>query len=144
MNPITTANKLKTLRSLKGLTSEQVAKKAELNLNDYKILESGKVAVSVEKLEKVCNALGIDYKEWFEEDKSNVYVNNGEVKGSGGNLVDCENCYFYERSEEDTKMLEQLSAITEMLTKKLDDEILTRRVEQVLKKNPDLLDHKED
>ena len=142
MNPITTANKLKTLRSLKGLTSEQVAKKAELNLNDYKLLESGKVAVSVEKLEKVCNALGIDYKEWFEDDKSQVFVNNGEFKGGSGN-VNCDNCYFYERTEEDTQMLERLSALTEALTKKLDDEILARRIEQVLKKNPDLLDDKE-
>ncbi len=143
MNPVTTANKLKTLRSLKGLTSEQVAKKAELNLNDYKILESGKVAVSVEKLEKVCNALGIDYKEWFEDNKSNVFINSGEFKDNV-KVNNCENCYFYERSEEDIKMLEALSAITETLTKKLDDEILTRRVEQVLKKNPDLLDNKED
>ncbi len=144
MNPITTANKLKTLRSLKGLTSEQVAKKAELNLNDYKLLESGKVAVSVEKLEKVCNALGIDYKEWFEDDKSNIFINNGEIKDGSGILSNCENCYFYERTEEDTKMLERLSALTEALTKKLDDEILVRRIEQVLKKNPDLLDNKED
>ena len=143
MNPITTANKLKTLRSLKGLTSEQVAKKAELNLNDYKLLESGKVAVSVEKLEKACNALGIDYKEWFEDDKSNVFINNGEIKDGSGILSNCENCYFYERTEEDTQMLERLSALTEALTKKLDDEILTRRVEQVLKKNPDLMDDKE-
>ena len=146
MNPITTANKLKTLRSLKGLTSEQVAKKAELNLNDYKLLESGKVAVSVEKLEKVCDALGIDYKEWFENEQSQVFVNNGEIKIEQGaqNIGNCENCYFYERTEEDTKMLEQLSVLTEALTKKLDDEILTRRIEQVLKKNPDLLDNKED
>ena len=142
MNPVTTANKLKTLRSLKGLTSEQVAKKAELNLNDYKILESGKVAVSVEKLEKVCNALGIDYKEWFETDDSKVIVNTDfKDNAKGGNI--CDNCYFYERTEEDTQMLERLSALTEALTKKLDDEILTRRVEQVLKKNPDLLDDKE-
>ena len=143
MNPITTANKLKTLRSLKGLTSEQVAKKAELNLNDYKLLESGKVAVSVEKLEKVCNALGIDYKEWFENDKSNVFINNGEIKDNAKGISNCDNCYFYERTEEDTKMLERLSALTEALTKKLDDELLVRRIEQVLKNNPDLVDDKE-
>ena len=145
MNPITTANKLKTLRSLKGLTSEQVAKKAELNLNDYKLLESGKVAVSVEKLEKVCNALGIDYKEWFENEQSQVFVNNGEIKIEQGaqSIGNCENCYFYERTEEDTQMLERLSALTEALTKKLDDEILARRIEQVLKNNPDLMDDKE-
>ena len=144
MNPITTANKLRTLRNLKGMTPTQVAKKAELNLNDYYELESGKVAVSVEKLEKVCNALGVDYKEWFENDKSNVFINNGEIKDNAKGINNCENCYFYDRTEEDTKLLEQLSAITEMLAKKLDDEILARRIEQVLKKNPDLLDTEED
>ena len=144
MNPVTTANKLRTLRNLKGMTATQVAKKAELNLNDYYELESGKVAVSVEKLEKVCNALGVDYKEWFENDKSNVFINNGEIKNGSGILSNCESCYFYDRTEEDTKLLEQLSAITEMLAKKLDDEILARRIEQVLKKNPDLLDTEED
>ena len=143
MNPITTANKLKTLRSLKGLTTEQVAEKAQINLKDYKALESGKTAVSDEKLEKVCNALGVDYKEWFETDSSSVFINNGEIKDNAkGNF--CENCYFYERTEEDTKMLEQLSAITDMLAKKLDDEILSRKIEQVLKKNPDLTDDKEE
>ena len=142
MNPITTANKLKTLRNLKGLTTEQVAEKAKLNLNDYKALESGKVAVSVEKLEKVCDVLGVDFKEWFENDKSNVFINSGEFKDKVVN--NCENCYFYERTEEDTKMLETLLAIAEALAKKLDDEILTRRIEQVLKKNPDLTDNVEE
>ena len=144
MNPITTAKKLKTFRNIKGLTQEQVAEKAKLNLIDYKALESGEVAISEEKLGKACNALEIEMQEWFETDKSNVFINNGEVKGGSGTLSNCENCYFYERTEEDTKMLEGLSAITEALANKLDDEILSRRIEQVLKKNPDLLDNKED
>ena len=143
MNPITTANKLKTLRNLKGLTPEQVAEKAKLNLNDYKALESGKTTVSVEKLEKVCDALGVDFKEWFESDKSNVFINSGEFKDNV-KVNNCENCYFYERSDEDTQMLETLSAIAEALVKKLDDEILARRVEQILRKNPDLTDDKEE
>ena len=143
MNPITTANKLKTLRNLKGLTAEQVAQKAQLNLNDYKALESGKVAVSVEKLEKACDALGIDLKEWFESDRSNVIINTDfKDNAKGGNI--CENCYFYERSEEDTQMLETLSAIAEALVNKLDDEILARKIEQVLSKNPNLSDDKEE
>jgi len=143
MNPITTANKLKTLRSLKGLTSEQVAEKAQLNLDDYKALESGKTAVSAEKLEKACNALEIDMQEWFDSDSSSVFINNGEIKdNSKGNF--CENCYFYDRTEEDTKLLEQLSAITQLLANKLDDEILSRKIEEVLRQNPDLTDDKEE
>jgi transcriptional regulator with XRE-family HTH domain len=136
MNPITTANKLKTLRNLKGLTPEQVAEKAQLNLNDYKTLESGKVAVSVEKLEKACDALGVDYKEWFENEKSNVLINTDfKDNAKGGNI--CENCYFYERNEEDTEILETLSKLANTLAEKLDDEILAKKIEKVLKKGFD-------
>ena len=140
MNPITTANKLKTLRNLKGFTTEQVAEKAQLNLEDYKALESGKTVISVEKLEKACKGLGVDYKEWFENEQSNVFVDNEFHDNSIGI---CENCYFYQRSEEDTKMLEKLSALTEVLAKQLDEEIISRKIELVLKQNPDLLNTKE-
>jgi transcriptional regulator with XRE-family HTH domain len=144
MNPITTAYKLKTFRNLKGLTPEQVAEKAQLNLNDYKNLEAGKKAVSVEKLEKVCDALGIDFKEWFDTDKSQVYVNNGEIKVEGGsrNIGNCENCYFYERGEEDTQVLETLATLANSLAEKLDDEILAKKIDQVLRKNLDNLENK--
>jgi transcriptional regulator with XRE-family HTH domain len=142
MNPIITANKLRTLRNIKGLTPEQVSEKAQLNLKDYKALELGKTAVSVEKLEKACEALGIDFKEWFENDKSNVFINNGEVKGGSGILSSCENCYFYERNEEDTEMLATLATLANSLAEKLDDEILARKIEQVLRKNLDNLEDK--
>ena len=75
MNPVITAKKLKTLRELKGLSPEEVAEKAKLNLDDYKSLESGKTAVPKDKLAKACDALGFDVKVWFETDKSNVFIN---------------------------------------------------------------------
>ncbi len=122
MNPIATANKLKTLRTLKGLNPEQVAKKAKLNLDDYKAPEEGKTAVPHDKLEKACNALGVDIKEWFETDKSSVFINNGEIKGGSGNLSHCENCYFYERNEEDMDMIKDVTLALKEVIKKLDSE----------------------
>ncbi len=100
MNPITTANKLKVLRNLKGLTPEQVSEKAKLNLKDYKALEEGKTAVQQDKLTKACEALGVDVKEWFETDKSTVFINSGEFSGAGSGSH-CENCYFYQRNDDE-------------------------------------------
>ena len=140
MNPLTTASKLKTLRHLKGLSIEQVAEQAQLNLNDYKALEAGQTAVPVDKLEKACNALGINYKEWFEKEDSHVYVNHGEVKGGLGNNIDCENCYFYERNEEDTEMLQSLKILSKALANILDDELLARNIEKVLRSKKDKSD----
>ena len=138
MNPITIANKLKTLRNLKGLTPEQVAKKAELNLNDYKALESGKTAVSEEKLTKACDALGIDAKEWFETDGSNVFINNENEKV----VNNCENCYFYERNYQDMEMLKSLSKAMATILEKVNGEVIFRDVEKLLIKYSDKLDDK--
>jgi transcriptional regulator with XRE-family HTH domain len=133
MNPITTANKLKTLRTLKGLNPEQVAEKAKLNLDDYKALEEGKTAVPHDKLEKACNALGVDIKEWFETDKSSVFINNGEIKGGSGNLSHCENCYFYDRNEEDMDMIKDVTLALKEVINKLDSEWIWRGMERFLK-----------
>ncbi len=136
MNPITTANKLKTLRTLKGLSPEQVAEKARLNIDDYRALETGKTAVNSEKLEKACNALGVDAKEWFEDDKSNVFINSGEVsfKENSQQQLNCENCYFYDRNKEDMDMIADITLALKEVVKKLDTEWIWRGMEKYLKK----------
>ena len=133
MNPITTANKLKALRNFKGMSPEQVAEKAQLNLEDYNALEAGKTEVSIEKLEKACNALGIDYKEWFEKDNSQVYVNNGDIKRSFGNNLNCDSCYFYDRNEEDVELLNTLKTLSESIVRLLDNELLSRDIDKTLR-----------
>ena len=134
MNPITTANKLKTLRNFKGMSPEQVAEKAQLNLEDYNALEAGKTEVSIEKLEKACNALGIDYKEWFEKDNSQVYVNNGDIKVDGGsrNIGNCNTCYFYDRNEEDVELLNTLKTLTKSIVQLLNNETFSRNIDKTL------------
>ncbi len=134
MNPITTANKLKMLRTLKGLAPEQVAEKAKLNLDDYKSLEEGKTAVPHDKLEKACNALGVDIKEWFETDSAKVIINNGENSGNGAGSH-CENCYFYERNEEDMDMIKDVTLALKEVISKLDAEWIWRGMEKFLKEN---------
>ena len=135
MNPITTANKLKTLRTLKGLSPEQVAQKAELNLDDYMALEAGKNAVAEDKLAKACDALGVDIEEWFETDNSNVFINSGEVSitENSQQQLNCENCYFYNRNEEDIEMMNAMTAALKQMADKLSDEVLSRHVEKVLR-----------
>ena len=137
MNPITTASKLKSLRYLKGLSLEEVAKEAQLNLDDYKALETGKTKVSKDKLKKACNALGIDYKEWFEKDNSHFIVNHGEINNGS---VYCETCYYNSRSEENDEMLETLKSFISVMHKMLDEELFVRKIDKILserEKNPD-------
>ena len=138
MNPVTTASKLKTLRTLKGISPEEVAQKAQLDLDDYLSLESGKTAIKEDKLEKVCNALGIDIKEWFETDKSNVFINNGEIKGnssSGNQQVNCENCYFYQRSDDEMEIMKATSIALKELAERLDEGWISRNLEKFFRKN---------
>ncbi len=134
MNPVTTANKLKTLRTLKGLSPEEIAKKAQLNLEDYKALEEGKTAVRYDRLEKACDVLGVDIKEWFEADNSSVFINNGEIKVDNGNGMNhCETCNFYDRNEEDMEMIKNVTLALKDVIEKLDGEWIWRGMEKFLK-----------
>lgn len=46
-------------RLKKKLTQEQVAKKANINVNYYAVIERGEVNTSADKLTKIADALGI-------------------------------------------------------------------------------------
>lgn len=136
MNPITTANKLKTLRNLKGLTPEQVAAKAQLNISDYNALENGKTVVQHDKLKKACDALGVDVNEWFETDRSNVFINNGEIKVDNGNgMNSCENCYFYQRNDDEMDMIKAVSLSLKAIVERLDEGWLSRDLEKFFLEN---------
>ena len=122
MNPVSTANKLKTLRELKGVSQERIAEKAELNLEDYQSMELGEQPVSPQRLNKVCHALGVDFTEWFGKGKaSSVFVNNGSIHVSDQGVVvnNCENCFFISRSEEESELLKSLVNLVGVLVEKL-------------------------
>ena len=127
MNPIKTAKKLKALRTFKGMTSAEVAEKAALNLEDYEILESGKAMVETDKLAKVCKALDVDMKDWFDNEDTNIFINSGKFKS---NANSCGTCYFYLRSDEEMESLKTVSATLAVLVEKVQEIWLSRDLDK--------------
>lgn len=58
--------KVKLLRKDKGLSQEELAEKSSLNRPYISAIEQGKRNVSLEVMEKLAEALGIEIKEFFE------------------------------------------------------------------------------
>jgi transcriptional regulator with XRE-family HTH domain len=57
--------KIKTLRTEKNLTQEQLAEKAGISIDFLSLIERGRNAPSLESLEKIANALNIEVKDLF-------------------------------------------------------------------------------
>lgn len=52
--------RIKTARLKAKLTQAEVAKKAGINTNYYSVIERGEVNTTLEKLQKISKALGVD------------------------------------------------------------------------------------
>ena len=60
-----TKNKIKEIREQKGLTQEEVAKKAEIFPNYYAKIERGTINTSIEKAKKIAKALEVEVSDIF-------------------------------------------------------------------------------
>jgi putative transcriptional regulator len=58
-------NKIKEIREQKGLTQEEVAKKAGILPNYYAKIERGTINTSIEKANKIAKALGVEVSDIF-------------------------------------------------------------------------------
>lgn len=58
-------NKIKKIREQKGLTQEEVAKKAGISANYYAKIERGIINTSIEKANKIAKALGVKVSDIF-------------------------------------------------------------------------------
>lgn len=63
------ANKLKELRKQKNLTQEDLATDSDISRSTIAMVEAQRRDVTLDKIEKISNALGIEPKELFEFDK---------------------------------------------------------------------------
>ncbi len=64
--------RIKEIRTVKNLTQEAIAFKAEIDRTFMNHVENGKRNLSVETLEKViCNGLEVTFKEFFDTDVFN-------------------------------------------------------------------------
>jgi transcriptional regulator with XRE-family HTH domain len=53
-------SKIKAAREKRNLTQAEVAKKAGINTNYYSVIERGEVNTTLDKLQKISKALGIN------------------------------------------------------------------------------------
>ena len=65
MIPDKVGDRIKELRKIEGLSQEKLAFKAELDRTYVAGVESGKRNLSIKSLEKILNALGISFEEFF-------------------------------------------------------------------------------
>lgn len=101
------------VRQYKGLTQEQVAEKAQLNLDDYIAMEEGKRLENKERLEKACSALDIKVEDLFD---ANTYINYGEISGNQSSLFSTTN---YNQNS-DSAVIEDMAKNIKYVTKNLD------------------------
>lgn len=50
---------IKEIREKARLTQAEVAKKAKININYFAVIERGEVTTSIEKLQRIADALGV-------------------------------------------------------------------------------------
>ncbi len=52
--------RIKEIREKANMTQSEVAKKAKININYFAVIERGEVTTSIEKLQNIAEALGVD------------------------------------------------------------------------------------
>jgi transcriptional regulator with XRE-family HTH domain len=69
----TIGNKIRTIRESRGFTQKNMADKLNMSQTGYAKIERNQVDVAVTKLNKICEALGIDLIELVSFDESLVF-----------------------------------------------------------------------
>lgn len=78
---VNVGSNIKKLRELKGLTQENMAEELEMSTNGYGKIERGESEITVNKLEKISEILGMSINDVLSFDERSVFNNFGEVKG---------------------------------------------------------------
>jgi transcriptional regulator with XRE-family HTH domain len=60
--------RIKELRALKGFSQEELAARADIDRTYVNSVENGKRNISIVNIEKLVNALGLSFQEFFRSD----------------------------------------------------------------------------
>ena len=63
---------IKKLRNEKGISQEELANRAELDRTYITSVEKGRRNISIVNIEKICNALNVSLKEFFNSEEFDV------------------------------------------------------------------------
>lgn len=93
--------KIKKLRELKNYTQEYMAAQLEMSVSNYSRLERNEISITLDKLQLVSEALGVDYLDILTFDEKNVFnfINSLNGPNSQG--------YVFHQSNHSTENLER-------------------------------------
>lgn len=94
-------DKLKDLRQSKGITVYRLSQETGISQNHIRELESGKRNPSVETLRRLCDALGVNLSEMFNDSSDISYLSSDERE-----LIE----HFRKLSDEKSKLLLKIAS----------------------------------
>lgn len=116
---INIGDNIKKFRELKNITREQMASDLEMSLSGYSKIERGDTDLTISKIERIAEVLGIDIGQLLSFDASQIFniSNNNTVQGIGAKA---DHMYFHgdEYREKYIKILEEENVRLKGLLKK--------------------------
>ncbi|OCA79898.1 transcriptional regulator [Chryseobacterium contaminans] len=113
--------KLRTVRKRKGYTQQQVADAIATDVSNYSRKESGSVKIIHSEWDKIAKFLDVPVEEIYEDDDTNIVVNNpvfNDSPGSSGAIGNNVNNFSNELSIEVIKNLQDyISLLKEEISK---------------------------
>lgn len=114
-------NNIKKFRELKSLTREWMANELGISVSGYSKLERGEVDVTISKVYKIAEVLGVSVEQLLNFDASQIFnvSHNQQVQGFGSQ-ADVINFYGDDYKEKYIKMLEvEVERLKKILEEKL-------------------------
>jgi transcriptional regulator with XRE-family HTH domain len=114
---------IRKFRELKGITREQLASDLGMSTSGYSKIERGEVDLSISKIHKISEVLGVEISEILNFDATTIFnvQHNSLVQGTGAKA---ENMHFHSDEYKDKyikmleKEIERLNAIIQSISKK--------------------------
>jgi transcriptional regulator with XRE-family HTH domain len=74
-----THEKLRVIRTFRGWSQDEMAEKLGYSVNGYAKIERGETQIKADKLEKIAEAMGVDFQQLLELNEKNVFniIDNG-------------------------------------------------------------------
>src|SRR5689334_11226582 len=87
-------NNIKKFRELKDITREQIASDLDMSLSGYSKIERGEIDLTISRMEKIAELLGVDVSQLLNFDASQIFnvSNNKSVQGLAAKA---ENMHFH-------------------------------------------------
>jgi transcriptional regulator with XRE-family HTH domain len=114
-NTMNIGDNIKKFRELKNITRETLSSKLNMSLSGYSKIERNEVDLTISKVQKIAEVLGVDLSQILNFDASQIFnvSNNNSVQGLGAKA---ENMHFHS-DDYKNKYIKMLEGENERLKK---------------------------